>query len=144
MSSQSDISELKRWKQARTLSHAFTAEERSRFDWYGDSCPCELPPGECGQNLQARTAQRPPAGDWRVRCCTGGRGAGKTRAAVCWTLDRFRRGICRHGLAIGPTAQDLRRRRNEPSQPARSIVDRLAVFVCIQSIPAVIIPVRPG
>jgi len=40
--------------------------DRSPWDWYAQSCPCGLPPGDCRAHPRARTSQRPPAGDWRV------------------------------------------------------------------------------
>jgi phage terminase large subunit-like protein len=47
------------------------------FDWYGESCPCGLPPGECRAHPRARTSQRPPSGDWRTWLMLAGRGFGK-------------------------------------------------------------------
>ena len=51
------------------------------WDWYAQSCPCGLPPGECPLHPRARQTRRPPEGDWRVWSYVAGRGAGKTRAA---------------------------------------------------------------
>lgn len=34
--------------------------------------------------IQARDAQLPPSGDWRVWLILGGRGSGKTRAGAEW------------------------------------------------------------
>jgi phage terminase large subunit-like protein len=82
--------------------------DRERYAWYAYTCPCSLPAGECREHPRARAAQRPPEGDWRVWTYTGGRGTGKSRSGVQWLLDRIKRGVCRHGLAIGATAQDLR------------------------------------
>ncbi len=39
---------------------------RAPWDWYAESCPCGVPPGECRAHPLARLTQRPPAGDWRV------------------------------------------------------------------------------
>jgi hypothetical protein len=54
--------------------------DHSPWDWYAESCPCGLPPGDCGLHPRARINQRPPDGDWRVWGYVAGRGAGKTRA----------------------------------------------------------------
>jgi len=34
----------------------------ARYDWYGESCPCGLPAGECREHPRARASQRPPDG----------------------------------------------------------------------------------
>jgi phage terminase large subunit-like protein len=107
MSLATDIAELKRFRVSRQLA-PIDPEQRERYDWYAESCPCGLAPGECRTHPRARPAQRPPAGDWRVFVYSGGRGTGKSRSGVEWLLDRIRRGVCRHGLAIGATAADLR------------------------------------
>lgn len=58
--------------------------------------------------LLARTAQRPPPGDWRTWLFVGGRGAGKTRAGAEWTRYAALRGGCRRIALIGPTLSDAR------------------------------------
>ena len=47
--------------------------DRSLWDWYAQSCPCGLPPGECRAHPRGRPSQRPPAGDWRVLQVFGSR-----------------------------------------------------------------------
>jgi hypothetical protein len=86
MSLASDIAELRRWKQARTQVPSFTPEEWARFDWYADTCPCDLPPGECREHARARQLQRLPDGDWRVWCYMGGeeRGRPERPSAGSW------------------------------------------------------------
>ena len=74
--------------EARRRPAAAEVIDRSPWDWYAESCPCGLPPGECRAHPRARTSQRPPAGDWRVWGYVAGRGAGKTRAGACWIQRR--------------------------------------------------------
>jgi hypothetical protein len=78
------------------------------WDWFADSCPCGLPPGECQTHPRARETQRPPAGDWRVWGYVAGRGAGKTRAGAAWIQRRVEEGTMRLGCLIAPTANDIR------------------------------------
>ncbi len=90
----------------RPLAAAMT--DRSLWDWYGESCSCGLPPGECRQHPRARATQRPPKGDWRVWAYVAGRGAGKTRAGACWIQHRALGGTMKLGCLIAPTAADIR------------------------------------
>jgi len=78
------------------------------FDWYGETCPCGLPAGECKEHPRARATQRPPEGDWRVWAYIAGRGAGKTRAGACWIQHRVETGAMKLGFLIAPTAADIR------------------------------------
>ena len=78
------------------------------WDWYAQSCPCGLPPGQCGLHPRARASQRPPEGDWRVWGYVAGRGAGKTRAGACWIQSRVQDGMMRLGSLIAPTEADIR------------------------------------
>jgi phage terminase large subunit-like protein len=82
--------------------------EHSPWDWYAESCPCGLPPGDCRAHPRARTSQRAPAGDWRVWAYVAGRGAGKTRAGACWIQQRVNDGTMKLGCLIAPTAADIR------------------------------------
>ena len=82
--------------------------DEARFDWYAESCPCGLPPGECREHPRARTSQRPPEGDWRVWAYVAGRGAGKTRAGAAWIQSRVDSGAMTEGCLIAPTAADVR------------------------------------
>ena len=82
--------------------------DRSAWDWYAQSCPCGLPPGECRAHPRGRPSQRPPPGDWRVWAYVAGRGAGKTRAGACWIQHRAQAGVMKLGCLIAPTAADVR------------------------------------
>ncbi len=82
--------------------------DRAPWEWYAESCPCGLPPGECGVHPRARATQRPPAGDWRVWGYVAGRGAGKTRAGAAWIQRRVEDGTMKLGCLIAPTANDIR------------------------------------
>src|SRR5271163_2894200 len=82
--------------------------DRSLWDWYAESCPCGLPPGECREHPRARPTQRPPAGDWRVWAYVAGRGAGKMRAGASWIQRRVDDGTMKLGCLIAPTAADIR------------------------------------
>jgi len=81
--------------------------DRSPWDWYAESCPCGVPPGECLAHPRARTSQRPPDGDWRVWAYVAGRGAGKTRAGACWIQHRVEAGAMKVGCLIAPTAANI-------------------------------------
>jgi len=78
------------------------------WDWYAESCPCGVPPGECRAHPRARLTQRPPEGDWRVWAYVAGRGAGKTRAGAAWVQQRALAGAMKLGCLIAPTAADIR------------------------------------
>jgi hypothetical protein len=80
----------------------------ARFDWYAETCPCGLEPGECKEHPRARPSQRPPEGDWRVWAYVAGRGAGKTRAGAAWIQSRADSGLMTRGCLIAPTAADIR------------------------------------
>ena len=94
--------------EARRRPAAAIVVDRSRWDWYAESCSCGLPPGECRAHPRARPSQRPPAGDWRVWGYVAGRGAGKTRAGACWIQHRVETGIMKLGCLIAPTIADIR------------------------------------
>ena len=66
--------------------------DRSPWDWYAQSCPCGLPPGDCRVHPRGRTSQRPPAGDWRVLQVFG------SRLVARWP---------RHGVLDGLETLDL-------------------------------------
>ena len=85
-----------------------STEDPAVWDWYGESCPCGLPVGECKQHPRARESQRPPAGNWRVWAYIAGRGSGKTRAGAEWIHHRVKTGAMRLGCLIAPTAADIR------------------------------------
>lgn len=82
--------------------------DRSPWDWYGATCPCGLPPGDCLTHARARPNQRPPQGDWRTWTMLMGRGSGKTRSAAEWIIDRVERRQARFIALVGATAADTR------------------------------------
>jgi hypothetical protein len=82
--------------------------DRSPWDWFAHACPCGLPPGECREHPRARTAQRPPAGDWRTWLLLGGRAAGKTRTAAEIVRHWAESGQARRIGLVAPTAADYR------------------------------------
>ena len=94
--------------EARRRPRAAAVGDRSPWDWYRESCPCGLPPGECRTHRRARVSQRPPAGDWRVWAYVAGRGAGKTRAGASWAQHRAEAGIMKLGYLVAPTTADIR------------------------------------
>ncbi|MCK4204568.1 DNA-packaging protein [Brucella pituitosa] len=69
---------------------------------------------ECEWLIEARDAQLPPSGDWRVWLILGGRGSGKTRAGAEWVsgmalgLAPFATRACGHIALIGETFADAR------------------------------------
>ncbi len=52
-------------------------DDPARFDWFGESCPCGKPAGECREHPRARPSQRPLPSDWRTWLLLAGRGFGK-------------------------------------------------------------------
>jgi Terminase large subunit, T4likevirus-type, N-terminal len=94
--------------EARRRPAVVAGADRSPWDWYAESCPCGLPPGECRAHPRARPSQRPPPSDWRVWAYVAGRGAGKTRAGACWVQHRAEAGIMKVGCLIAPTKADIR------------------------------------
>jgi phage terminase large subunit-like protein len=57
--------------------------------------------------IQARPAQLPPDGDWRIWMIMAGRGFGKTRAGAQWVLNRAETPALRIAL-VGPTEDEAR------------------------------------
>ncbi len=94
--------------EARRRPAVVAVADRSPWDWYAESCPCGLPPGDCRAHPRARPSQRPPPSDWRVWAYVAGRGAGKTRAGACWVQHRAEAGVMRVGCLIAPTKADIR------------------------------------
>jgi Terminase large subunit, T4likevirus-type, N-terminal len=82
--------------------------DRERLDWFADSCPCGVAPGECRTHPRARPSQRQPLAVHHVWVFTAGRGAGKTEAGSRWIHDRVQRGLMKTGAIIAPTAADIR------------------------------------
>lgn len=87
---------------------AIDPEDRERYRWYADSCPCKLAPGECREHPRARAAQRPPAGGWRYWFACSGRGWGKTRCGAEWVRHLVESGKARRIALVAPTAFDAR------------------------------------
>ncbi len=85
-----------------------TIADRSPWDWFADACPCGLAAGECREHPRARTAQRPPEGDWRTWMLLGGRAAGKTRTAAELVRHWAESGQARRIGLVAPTAADYR------------------------------------
>jgi hypothetical protein len=96
------------WLKAHAGALSAEPVRRSPCDWYAESCPCGLPPGDCRVHPRARISQRPPAGDWRVWGYVAGRGAGKTRAGAGWVQSRVESGVMKLGCLIAPTSADIR------------------------------------
>ncbi|MBO1038911.1 DNA-packaging protein [Brucella pituitosa] len=69
---------------------------------------------ECEWLIEARDAQLPPSGNWRVWLILGGRGSGKTRAGAEWVsgmalgLAPFATRACGHIALVGETFADAR------------------------------------
>src|SRR5271157_1461859 len=82
--------------------------DAERFAWYGESCPCGLPPGECQEHPRARSNQRPPDGDWRCWYFQAGRGAGKSRSGAEFIRNLVETGQARKIALVGPTNADTR------------------------------------
>ena len=101
------ITRLERLERATPVAAPATGD-RSAWDFYGSTCPCGLPPGDCTVHCRAREAQRPPPGSWRVWAYVAGRGAGKTQAGAHWVQDRVNRGVAKSILLIAPTVADIR------------------------------------
>jgi phage terminase large subunit-like protein len=58
-------------------------------------------------HMQARPAQLPPDGDWRIWMIMAGRGCGKTRAGAQWVIELARTEALRIAL-VGPTDDEVR------------------------------------
>jgi hypothetical protein len=102
----SEIAQLHRMVAA--LDDDPDARPPEAFDWYDESCPCGLPPGECREHPRARQAQRPPPGDWRTWFVLAGRGFGKTRTGVEWVRSLVSSGSARRVALVAATAADAR------------------------------------
>lgn len=76
--------------------------------WYCDRPDCDGAPHDGWECKHARGNQRPPLGAWIVWMFRAGRGAGKTRSAAEWVIDRARSGKARRIALIGRTASDIR------------------------------------
>jgi hypothetical protein len=96
------------WAKADLRPRRVVVTDRTAWDWYAESCPCGLPPGDCGVHPRARINQRPPDGDWRVWGYVAGRRAGKTRAGAGWVQSRVESGVMKLGCLIAPTSADIR------------------------------------
>jgi hypothetical protein len=110
MTATSQLREIRR--EIRRLREAVpqrgSDQDRDRFAWFAEGCPCGVPPGECRLHPRARPGQRPPADDWRVFLLLGGRGAGKTRTAAELVRHWVESGQARYVGLVGATAADYR------------------------------------
>jgi phage terminase large subunit-like protein len=82
--------------------------DTDRWDWYGISCRCGLPAGQCSKHPRARHEQRPPAGPWKTWAFLGGRGLGTTRAGAEWLVSRAKRSEHEVLAIMGPTLAFVR------------------------------------
>jgi phage terminase large subunit-like protein len=95
-------------------------QERERlaslYDWYGLSCPCGLPPGDCEVHPRARLKQRPPGTPgspwpadypWSVFLMQAGRGGGKTRAAAEFVRWKIEIGQWKDVIIVGATIGEV-------------------------------------
>jgi phage terminase large subunit-like protein len=92
------------------------AELESVYDWYGLSCPCGLPPGDCEKHPRARLKQRPPGTPgspwgpnrpWSVFLMQAGRGGGKTRAAAEFVRWKIETGQWKEVIIVGATIGEV-------------------------------------
>jgi phage terminase large subunit-like protein len=91
-------------------------ELQSRYDWFGDACPCGLPLGKCRTHQRARPSQRPPGSylsadtrsDWRIWLIDAGRGFGKSRTAAEFITSEVMSGRVRWVALINATVKDVR------------------------------------
>ena len=83
--------------------------ETGKGPWLCNRPECDGAPHPGRRNRHARTAQRPPAGDWDVWMALAGRGWGKTRTGAEWAIDMARTlGPESRGALVGPTAESTR------------------------------------
>src|SRR5690242_312277 len=108
MTTQAEV--RRRVERLKRVRAAGTHDRRPReaFDWYGDSCPCGLPPGECREHPRARDSQRPPPGGWRTWGVMAGRAFGKTRTGAEWVRHQVERRGARRVALVAATAADAR------------------------------------
>ncbi|HSX99703.1 MAG TPA: hypothetical protein VLG91_20285, partial [Streptomyces sp.] len=64
------------------LKQVVAEKESGRVPWLCAVPGCNGEPHPGRQGPHARTAQRPPAGDWDTWMCLAGRGWGKTRTGA--------------------------------------------------------------
>jgi phage terminase large subunit-like protein len=90
----------------------------SLYDWYGLSCPCGLPAGECRVHHRARVKQRPPDDpngyfqppdpEWRIWCMLAGRGGGKTASGSGYLNHAVDHQHVQEIVIVNATAGDVR------------------------------------
>ena len=76
--------------------------------WWCDRPECDGEPHHGYPYRHARTAQRPPSGDWLVWWIRAGRGFGKTRAGAEWAKHQALRAEGSLGALVCPTYPDGR------------------------------------
>jgi phage terminase large subunit-like protein len=90
------------------MAQTESTEDSAAWDWYSETCPCNLPPGECRIHPRARASQRPPEGPWNKHLFLAGRGSGKSRSGAEWVRHIAETGQARRIAVVGATAADVR------------------------------------
>lgn len=109
MSTSSAIAQLRRdLDQVKRSRRSIEVVDPSRYDWFADSCPCGVAPGQCREHPRARPSQRFPEGDHRIELALAGRGYGKTRVGAELVIDRIRKGEWKRVALVAATAADVR------------------------------------
>jgi phage terminase large subunit-like protein len=98
---------------ASLLAARTAAKLPSHSRWYCDRSECDGKPHD-GWQAHARTAQRPPVGDWFVWLMLAGRGFGKTRAGAEWLAEQARTHPNSAWGLIAPTWSDVRKCVRDP------------------------------
>lgn len=92
----------------RAAALAVNSQDRSPWAWYDESCPCNLPPGECKIHPRARSNQRPPTDPWTQFCFLAGRGSGKSYSGAQWARNKAETYPGCSIALVAPTAADAR------------------------------------
>ena len=101
-------SQIDRLTAQRAAAIAVGSQDRTPWEWYSPSCPCNLPRGSASSTLEARANQRPPSTPWTQFCFLAGRGSGKSFSGAQWARNKAERHPgCRIAL-VAPTAADAR------------------------------------
>jgi phage terminase large subunit-like protein len=104
--------ELKRMSPAdlirleEVLEQVVQDKEAGKVPWLCALPDCDGRPHPGSPGRHARSAQRPPDGEWDVWMALAGRGWGKTRTGAEWSIDQAR--TLERGALVGPTAADTR------------------------------------
>jgi phage terminase large subunit-like protein len=94
------------------------SELEAVYDWYGLSCPCGLPPGDCRIHPRARIKQRPPDradgyfqppdSDWYIWIILAGRGGGKSQSGSKFINDQVEHHGVGEVVLVNATIGDTR------------------------------------